>query len=305
MPAWKQYFLAHTILEALEALSASPSPARLVAGGTDLLLELQQGHQPPVETLVDVSCIADLGCLEVRDGSLFIGAAVPVSQVTESPLVLKHALAVSEACGLIGGPQVRNTATLGGNVAHALPAADGMISLLALDAQAEIAFKEGDSVMLRQVPLLSLFRGPGKTTLDTTKEILTGFYIALARDGQASAFGRVMRPQGVALPILNVAVWLERCETIISNIRVSVGPAGPVPQRAVVIEEILKGAQFGGLQQGEILSRVGEVWRTGMHFRTSPQRATAGYRHHLSSALFERALFTAWDRAASLTVEVS
>jgi len=207
MPNWNNYWIAGTIIDALTALRSSSGSACPVAGGTDLLIELQQGHHQPVDTLVDVSRIPDLTCLNVRGNNIFIGAAVPVAEVTSSPLILEHAQAVSEACGLIGGPQVRNTATLGGNVAHALPAADGMIALAALDALAEIAYLEGEHVNFRRVPLLSLFRGPGKSTLIVDREILTGFYIPILQKGSeqdcyfASAFGRVMRAQGVALPI--------------------------------------------------------------------------------------------------------
>jgi xanthine dehydrogenase FAD-binding subunit len=293
MPTWKHYHLARTIEDAVGALRSSPGPARPVAGGTDLLLELQQGHHPAVDTLVDVTGIPELGCLEVRgsgpDARLFIGAAVPVRVVTGSPLVRRHAQAVSEACNLIGGPQVRNTATLGGNVAHALPAADGMIGLLALDAEVEIASSNG----LRRAPMLALFRGPGQSTL-AQDEILTGFYIPLARLHQASAFSRVMRPQGVALPILNLAVWLERDGDQIKDIRVAAGPAGPVPRRACEVEEALRGAVYSP----EAVTATEEIGRKTMRFRTSPRRATAEYRLHLSGGLLEKVLATAWERAA-------
>ena len=83
MTTWNHYHLAHSINDALGALRSSSGPARLVAGGTDYLLELQQGHHSPVDTLVDITCIPELTCLEVRGGELFIGAAVPVSRVTE------------------------------------------------------------------------------------------------------------------------------------------------------------------------------------------------------------------------------
>lgn len=297
VPAWKHYFTAHSITEALEALSDGPAPALPVAGGTDLLLELQQGGHEPVATLVDLSRVPELHCLEVRGPSLFIGAAVPVGEVACSALVKRHAQAVAEACGLIGGPQVRNTATLGGNVAHALPAADGMIALLAHAAEAEIALKDGGGIRLRQAPLASLFRGPGQSALETGKEILTGFSLRLAQRGQASAFGRVMRPQGVALPILNVAVWLEREELSVRDIRIAVGPAGPVPQRAVPVEAVLRGAEFDEATRGELLARAGKAWRGEMRFRTSPMRATSAYRSHLSAILFERVFTAAWDRA--------
>ena len=93
MSTWNQYILAHSYQDVFQALSAAAGPARLVAGGTDLLLEIQQGHHAPVDTLVDVTNIPELNVLEIRGSELFIGAAVPVAQVTESPLVMEHARA--------------------------------------------------------------------------------------------------------------------------------------------------------------------------------------------------------------------
>ncbi len=290
MSTWKHYYVAHSIEDAIGALRSSSGPARPIAGGTDYLLELQQGQHSPVDTLIDITCIPELNRLEIQSGELFIGAAVPVSQVTDSVLVREHALAVSEACGLIGGPQVRNTATLGGNVAHALPAADGMIGLVALDAEALVASSAG----LRRVPILSLFAGPGKSTLLADQEILVGFYLPLRQSGQASAFSRIMRPQGVALPILNLAVWLEREGDRVRDVRIAVGPAGPTPQRALAIEQVLRGEKF----EPAVISRAETVWREVMRFRTSPHRSTAEYRHHLSGSLFEKVIGMAWERAA-------
>ena len=106
----------------------------------------------------------------------------------------------------MANPQVCNVATIGGNVAHALPAADGTISLLALDAEAEVANMYGR----RKVPLQALFKGPGESTLDPCGDLLVGFYLPLCEKGQASAFARRVNPQGIALAILNVAIWLQR-----------------------------------------------------------------------------------------------
>jgi carbon-monoxide dehydrogenase medium subunit len=294
MNPWKQYYLAHSVEDALAALRSSPGTARPIAGGTDYLLELQQGHQSPVDTLVDVTSIPELACLEVRGSELFIGAGVPVSQVTASPLVREHAQAVAEACGLIGGPQVRNTATLGGNVAHALPAADGMIGLVALDALVEVASLDGSGAVQRsRRPILSLFAGPGESTLAPGREILVGFVLPLRGPGQASAFARVMRPQGVALPILNLAVWLAREGERIAGIRIVAGPAGPTPRRATAVEDFLKGAKIGPDLFAQAVMLLGQITR----FRTSPRRATAEYRRHLVAPLFETVFFTAWERA--------
>jgi len=218
MPYWKNYHVAIDVADALQVLAAASGEVRVVAGGTDLLLDLQQGRHTPVESLVDVTRIPEMRLLEVRQNQLFIGAGVPLNQVVASPLVVKHAEALFEAASLIGGPQVRNTATLGGNVAHALPAADGTIALLALDAQAEIASPAGR----RQVPMQQLFAGPGRSTLDPRAEVLVGFHLPIHQPGQASAFRRVMRPQGVAIAILNLAVWVMRAENRIADIRISI-----------------------------------------------------------------------------------
>ena len=198
MPLWKHYHKALSINDALMALLNVPGDSRLLAGGTDLILDLQQKRHPSVDTLVDISSIPELRMIEERSGSLFIGAAVTLSEIVSSSLVSAHARALSDACALIGGPQVRNAATLGGNVAHALPAADGTIALLALGAEAEIA----DQHNVRRVPIQELFLGPGRSSLHPQRELLVGFYLPISREKVASSFKRIMRPQGVALPIL-------------------------------------------------------------------------------------------------------
>ncbi len=287
MGSWKEYSVVKTLDEAVQKLSESIEPVKIIAGGTDLLLEIQQGHQPVVHTLIDVNNIDEMKCMEVRGERLFIGAAVAVSKITNSPLVKQHALAVSEATGLIGGPQVRNAATIGGNVAHALPAADGMISLVALDTKAVI-YRNKKFV---EVPILSLFKGPGQSTLEKN-EILVGFYLNLKQPGEGSAFDRVMRPQGVALPILNNAIWLKRIDNMIEDIRIVFGPSGPVPTRAEKVEEVLKG---NSLEQS-VINLAKKTLRESVKFRTSKMRATAAYRYELADLLLERVLKKAWAR---------
>jgi CO/xanthine dehydrogenase FAD-binding subunit len=295
MPAWNTYHLAHSISEALEVLANSPGEACLVAGGTDLLLDLQQGRHSPVHTLVDVTCIPELKVLEIRGARLYIGAGVPLNQVVASPLVLQHAQALYEAAGLIGGPQVRNTATLGGNVGHALPAGDGTISLLALDAQAEVADVQG----CRLVPVEQLYRGPGRSVLDSRREMLVGFSLPLRSEAEASVFRRVMRPQGVAIAILNMGVWLRRTSAlegeVIGEVRIALGPAGPTPRRARAAEKILRGQPL----EEAVLSQAIEALLGEARFRTSPRRATSEYRRHVAGVLLRETLTIAWERATA------
>ena len=288
MPLWKNYYLARSIPDALEQLDGE---ARLIAGGTDLLLEMQQGISPPIDKLIDVNGIPELDSLEIRGTELFIGAAVPLNRIVESPLVSEHAPALVEACELIGGPQVRNTATLGGNVAHALPAADGTIALLALGARVEVANLNGT----RMIGLEELFLGPRQSAVKANRELIIGFYLPLRTAGQSSAFRRVMRPQGVALPVLNLAVWLHRAGESIHDIRVTVGPGGPVPFRARLTEDSLRDVKYS--QSG--LEHAYQILLSEVHLRTSPYRASADYRKHLARVLFIEVLNIAWERAGS------
>lgn len=289
MTIWKNYHLALNISDALNALTEAPGSARLVAGGTDLLLDLQQGRHAPVNTLVDVTRIPEMNTLEIRQERLYVGAAVPLNQIVNSLLVQEHAQALYEAAGLIGGPQVRNTATLGGNVAHALPAGDGTIALLALDALAEVANPEG----CRQVLMQELFLGPGRSALHERGELLVGFYLPLKKEAQGSAFKRVMRPQGVAIAILNTAVWLQRAGERIAQVRIAVGPSGPTPFRARLAEAALEGKLF----DDAAIQAAAESLLSEARFRTSPHRATVEYRREMSRVLLRETLSTAWERS--------
>ncbi len=284
---WQTYLRPKTVDEALQALAEAGEAAVLIAGGTDLMLDLQQGRHPPVQTLVDITEIPELRALERRGGELFVGAGVPLNRVAASPLVRAHATALAEATGQMAGHQVRNVATLGGNVAHALPAADGAIALLALDAQAEVASLEGR----RRVPLADLYLGPGRSAL-RHGEVLVGFWVPLAQGVTASAFRRVMRPQGVALPILNAAVWLARADGRIAHIRIAVGPFGPVPRRATAAEGVL----CGRIPDDAALDAALEALLREARFRTSRYRATETYRRHLAGILLRETVRQAWQR---------
>lgn len=289
MNLWQEYKRPASVMEAVQALASASGPALPIAGGTDLLLDLKQGNHPPVHTLIDLTFIPEMGALELRGNELFIGAAVPVNRVALDPLTGAHAQALVEACNLIAGPQVRNTATLGGNVAHALPAADGTIALTALEAQAEVAGVSG----VRRMPFTSLFLGPGKSAIDKTKEIIVGFYLKPSKKGQASCFKRIMRPQGVALPILNCAVWLEREDDTVRDIHIAIGPGGATPFRATEAEAALRGKPLTDTTFAETLN----VLLGQAKFRTSARRASADYRRHIVGGLFRDVLDAAWKRA--------
>lgn len=245
--------------------------ARVVGGGTDLLLEIQHGDSPAVEALVDTSRIDRLDAIEWLDEYVVIGGAVTHAQIANDKRLACHATCLVESCGVIGGPQVRNVATLAGNVAHALPAGDGSIGLLALGGEVEVTGTNGS----RWMPLQDTFLGPGESAIDPRRELLTRLRFQATRILEGSAFTRVMRPQGVALPMISMAarIQLDNDDTI-TAVRISIGPAGPVPYLAKSAMTRLKGQTANT----ELFERAARHILKTVPLRSSKYRATQSYR---------------------------
>jgi CO/xanthine dehydrogenase FAD-binding subunit len=299
MKRWKEYYTPSTVDEALILLGQYNGNARIIAGGTDLILEMEAGHTEAPQVLVDVTKIA--GIEEIRqetdaDGAwIILGAGVTHFQVERHPLLQQVGTCLNESCRVVGGPQVRNVATLGGNVAHALPAADGTIGLLALDAQVEICTLHEDAVTRSWQPLLSIFAGPGRNTLEAN-QMLSAFRFSPAGDGEGSAFDRIMRPQGVALPILGLAarVRLDANRQRVEDATIAIGPAGPIPFRATEAEAILKAAS---VFDDTVIEAVIAAAQQQARLRTSKHRASQDYRHEMIAVLLRRVLPKAVERA--------
>jgi len=291
MKLWERYFTPHTLADAVELLRDFNGKARVIGGGTDLLLDIKQGHAPVAEALVDITHIPEMTRIIIENGTAAIGAGVTHSAIVRDPLLAAHATCLVESCGVVGGPQVRNVATLGGNVAHALPAADGTTSLTVLDAEAEVYY-QGER---RWMPLADLFLGPGQSLIDPSRDILLGFRFKLCGTREATAFKRIMRPQGVALPILGCALWvrLEDDLNTIQDVRISINPMAPTPIRVVSVEQALA----GGSVSTTLIDRAVEIARHDLHPRASKYRATSKYRLEMIEVLLRRALTLAIERA--------
>jgi CO/xanthine dehydrogenase FAD-binding subunit len=175
--------------------------------------------------------------------------------------------------------------------------------LLALNAEVEIAsagrVAAERRIETRRIPFKELFLGPGKSSLKHGEELIVGFYLPIQktlRDSESlrvsSCFKRIMRPQGVALPILNCAVWLERETDTIKDIRIAVGPGGGTPFRATGAEDTLRAET---LNKGTFESAL-DALLAQAKFRTSARRASADYRRHIVSGLFRDVVETAWSR---------
>jgi CO/xanthine dehydrogenase FAD-binding subunit len=288
MPLWKDYHLPSSVDEAVGLLARYDGRARVVAGGTDLILDLQQGNEHPIAALVDVTRIVGLNEIREADGYITIGAGVTHNQIVASELLHRKATSLVEASYVVGGPQVRNVATIGGNVAHALPAADGTTALNALDAEVEVAsFNER-----RWIPFTSLFLGPGKSAIDSTREVLTALRFKATGDHEASAFSRIMRPQGVALPIMNFSAKVRVSDDQIEKVALAVAPVAPTPFRCQQTEASLTGKPA----TSESIERAVAVLLSECKPRTSPHRATAEYRKEVLPVLLRRTLSKAIER---------
>jgi len=309
---WQQYHTPATVADALGLLRHYGEQAQLIAGGTDLILDMQNGAHTPVTALVDVTQIEGLATIQrERDGEaeggeewIVLGAAVTHTQIERSLLIQEHGAALVESCSVVGGPQVRNVATIGGNVAHALPAADGTIGLLALNAQVEVCTLSDGGEMAEGVltrewqPLLSIFAGPGRNNLGGN-QLLSAFRFQTRRANQGSAFDRIMRPQGVALPILGLAASVTLDETLnhVVEATIAIGPAGPIPFRAASAEAILTRAPYSD----KLLEAVIDAAQSQAQLRTSRHRASQEYRHEMIAVLLRRVLPRAVARARAET----
>ncbi len=296
MPRWETYHLATTVEDALNFLAVYQGEATVIAGGTDLMIDLETGEVPLPRGVVDITRVKELQVLRREGKYVVVGAGVTHSRIVTSSLLQVEAPCLVEACGVIGGPQVRNMGTLGGNVAHALPAADGTVALVALEAEAQVARRTAEGQVVRTWhPITSLFLGPGRSAVDSTRELIVAFRFPARRPREGSAFDRIMRPQGVALPILGVAarVQLTPDGQHFQRACLCIGPAGPVPFRARQAEAVLVGQPVGEETLAQAVTAALEEAR----LRTSRHRATREYRQEMLRVLLRRVIPKAVERA--------
>jgi carbon-monoxide dehydrogenase medium subunit len=292
---WQAYEIPTSVDEALELLARYDGQARLIAGGTDLIVELQEGRCS-TECLVDVTRIPGLDRIEQQGDWIVMGASVTFRQIKESPLLQERARALAEAAGSVGALQIQTVATLAGNVASALPAADGSVALVALDAEAEIASAEGR----RWRPISELFLGPGQSAVDPTRQMITAIRFPALGARQGSAWERIGRRRALVLPILNCAVSLalDGDGQQLLWARIALGPVAPVPFRARETEAFLAGQPA----HGETFVRAAEIAAGEAHPRTSLLRASKEYRTEVLPVLVRqglaRAVAQAQERAA-------
>ncbi len=290
--SWKSYHTPGSVEEAVELLQHYDGRARVIGGGTDLLVEMRRGLHRPVDAMVDVSRIDGLDGITRHDDYIVIGCGVTHTEIVSDERVNTHGTCLAESCGVIGGPQIRNVGTLAGNVAHALPAGDGTIGLLALGGEIEVTDASGS----RWMPVKDSFLGPGKSVIDRHRAVLTRLRFRPTGSREGSAYHRVMRPQGLCLPIISMAVRLQLDDSdTITAAGISMGPVGPVPYLA----EPAMAALVGGPASMEQFKKATEVALGKVTLRTSKYRATQEYRVAMIRTHLPDILARAAERAAT------
>jgi carbon-monoxide dehydrogenase small subunit/xanthine dehydrogenase small subunit len=275
-PAAPGYFRPRSLEEALEILLQRQGEVQPVAGGTDLLAEERaDGKGRP--TLFDVTLVPDLQGIEETDDRVRIGAAVTHAAIAESALVARFCPALPQACAGIGGPQIRNRGTIGGNLAKAAPTGDTLPPLLAADATVHLVSVSDR----RDVPIDEFLVGPGQTVL-APDELILGVSFR-KRPGVRGAFLRLGRRRGPSVSKLSLAIGMTFREGRPDWVRVALGSVGPTALRARDTEAALMGGGYDALRKA--VDAVGKEVRpaTDVH-------STREYRLAMCPLLLERAV---------------
>ena len=286
MQAFK-YFIATDARHAV-ALLAQHAPARLLAGGTDLLPELKASLHTS-KTVIDISRVSDMHKIELSERGLSIGALVTHSEIMASAVIRAMFPALVSAAHSIGAVQTRNLGTLGGNLVTAVPSVDSGPTLIALDALVTIAGATG----LRQMPLADFFIAPCKTALKPD-EVLVEVLIPKENLNKPAHFLKFGLRKGQALALVNAAasLWLDPKKNTCTAVRIALGAVAPTVIRAVSAERFLEGRSATPKNFAEAARLAVEDSHP-----ISDMRASAGYRKDLVAVLARRALEAACAQA--------
>lgn len=268
----KNIYEPKTLREALELYSQNPE-AKLIAGGTDVLIKFHNDVWEE-ETLISLLELRELKSITLdKHGEIVIGALSSFHDVMESKIILSRVPMFAQAASTMGGPQIRNMATIGGNLANGAVSADSAPMLLALDARVRLEKKDSE----RYMPLEDFYVGPGKVKLEPG-EILTEIRIP---ESSQNVFKGYYYKYAVrnAMDIANISLataFITNEDGIIEDMRIALGVAAPTPIRCRTAEEFAVGKELNS----ENLERIGEIAVNCSKSRDS-WRASKAYREHL------------------------
>jgi CO/xanthine dehydrogenase FAD-binding subunit len=304
------YFKPKTIEETLTLLVRYGEKAKLVAGGTDVIVMIKQKAMSP-DILISLQGIPGLDQIKFN-GSLSIGPRVTHRMIEKSELIKKDFSALADAVGWLGSIQIRNVATIGGNICTAAPSADTATPLLVLGTQVKIKGLKEE----RTIPIEEFFKGPGETVLKTG-EMIKELIIPKPLPNTGSAYYKLQRRLALDLPILGVSVLLsldknkvtcsdmlcttspissilhkmEEDEIVCKEVRIALGVAAPTPMRAIKAEGLLRGKKLSD----ELLEEAAETVAKEAQPRDSI-RGEAWYRRDMIRVLVKRMAMKSIER---------
>jgi carbon-monoxide dehydrogenase medium subunit len=283
------YLEASSVEEAVSWLAQYNGKARLLAGGTDLIVLMKMGRVNPA-AIINISQIPGLSEITVNpDGSVHIGALVSIHALAAHPTIQAHYPALVEACMSFGSTQVEVMGTVGGNLCNGSPAADTAPVFLALCADVTLAGPQGR----RFLPLEKFFLGPGKTVLQPD-EILVGISLPAVSPGSTSVFMKASRVSA-DLAKASLALVLTRQGDRITECRVAMGSVAPTPLLLPRVAEALTGQTYNP----ELAAEAGRLAAESIT-PIDDVRSTAWFRRRIADAMLQDALQAAWERAARI-----
>jgi len=279
------YFEPKTIGEALSLLDKYGKKAEVIAGGTDVMVDIKYKDEPGC--LVNIKGIPNLDTIQENGAGLIIGPLTTIHQIEESTLVKERVPLLWQAAHQFASLQIRNTATIGGNICRASPSGETLAPLLVLDAQAKTTSSKGD----KDVPFAAFFKGPGQTRLGP-KGLLTGVSVPYpAAESHAAYLKHAVRgAMDIAMVGVAVLVTPNAGKDKLDDVRIGLGAVAPTPMRAGKTEALLKGK---GLT-AKLVKDAGTMAGS----ESSPitdQRSSGEYRRWIVEALTRRGLEQCWQ----------
>ena len=276
---WQEYFQPQALDDALALLARYGEDARIVAGGTDIIVELSRGIRP-TSTLIDVTAIPGLRHVALTDGRISLGALTTHNDVVASPLCRQRALPLAQACWEVGAPQIRTRGTIAGNLITASPANDTITPLVALDAEIVLASASGE----RKLRLGDFYLGVRRTAL-APDELLREIRFPAMVENQRGRFVKLGLRRAQAISVIDAAVVLTFDVDVVSEARIALGSLAPTIVRARTAEDFLVGKRLTPEVCSEAAALAGAA--------VSPiddVRGTAAYRLQTLHNLLARAL---------------
>ena len=278
-----EYFEPSSIEDACALLRKYGKKAKIIAGGTDILVKMKNKTVNP-QYLININKIQNLNKIKNESNGLHIGSLVTLSDITKSSIVNEYYPILAETSGSIGGEAIRNLGTIGGNLCNASPASDGSVALMALDAVMEIKGNNQN----RSIEIKDFFIGPGTHTLKED-EILTGIFIKKPLENSKGIFIKLGIKKAMQIGIVTVALMVAfKSNSIrVKDVRIALGSVAPTPIRVFCAEDILSGKEL----DENLISKASEASVSEI----SPIidiRSTVEYRTEMVKVLIRRALNT-------------